>query len=149
MVAHNSLVAGDYGLIDDKTLTPRPNYWAALLWRRLMGATVLDSGIPLAEGQHVYAHCLPGSPGGITLLVINTDRDQPQAFHVPVPSERYTLHASELESPEVRLNGNELAVQNDALPAITGTPAAAADQTFPPATITFLAAPNANNPACR
>ena len=28
-----------YALVDETTLTPRPDYWAALLWRRLMGTT--------------------------------------------------------------------------------------------------------------
>ena len=45
VVAHNTLVASDYGLLDEKTLTPKPNYWGALLWRSLMGTTVLESGI--------------------------------------------------------------------------------------------------------
>ncbi|WP_419804592.1 hypothetical protein [Terriglobus sp.] len=31
VVMHNTLDASDYGLIDEKTLTPRPDYWAALL----------------------------------------------------------------------------------------------------------------------
>ena len=32
VIMHNTLAASDYGLIDEKTLIPRPNYWAALLW---------------------------------------------------------------------------------------------------------------------
>ena len=40
---HNTLASSDYGLLDEKTYEPRPNYWAALLWRRLMGTTVLDA----------------------------------------------------------------------------------------------------------
>jgi len=42
VVIHNTLVASDYGLLDETTLAPKPNYWAALLWRQLMGATVLE-----------------------------------------------------------------------------------------------------------
>ena len=42
VIMHNTLAASDYGLLDEKTFTPRPNYWAALLWRKLMGSTVLD-----------------------------------------------------------------------------------------------------------
>jgi hypothetical protein len=41
---HNTLAASDYGLLDEATFTPQPNYWAALLWHRTMGATVLDAG---------------------------------------------------------------------------------------------------------
>jgi len=29
MIAHNTLAASDYGLLDGKTFAPRPNYWAA------------------------------------------------------------------------------------------------------------------------
>jgi hypothetical protein len=57
VVMHNTLAASDYGLLDETTLTPRPNYWGALLWRRLMGTTVLESGAPIEQGLHVYAHC--------------------------------------------------------------------------------------------
>jgi heparanase 1 len=32
-----TLSGSDYGLIDDRTLKPNPDYWAALLWHRLMG----------------------------------------------------------------------------------------------------------------
>ena len=42
VVMHNTLAASDYGLLDEKTLTPRPSYWGALLWRRLMGTTALE-----------------------------------------------------------------------------------------------------------
>ena len=64
VVAHNTLDASDYPLIDEATLTPRPDYWAALLWRKLMGTKVLDAG---AEGGslRLYAHCLRGTPGGL------------------------------------------------------------------------------------
>ena len=30
VVAHNTLVASDYGLLEEKTFTPKPNYWASL-----------------------------------------------------------------------------------------------------------------------
>ena len=45
VVLHNTLAASDYGLLDEGTFVPRPNYWGALLWRRLMGRTVLDPGV--------------------------------------------------------------------------------------------------------
>ena len=55
---HNTLNASDYGLLDEKTYEPRPDYWAALLWRRLMGTTVLDPGPSSSANLHLYAHCL-------------------------------------------------------------------------------------------
>src|SRR5207237_9558556 len=41
VIMHNTLAASDYGLLDEQTFEPRPNYWAALLWRKLMHTTEL------------------------------------------------------------------------------------------------------------
>jgi len=50
----------------------------------------------------------------------------------------------------VRLNGNTLALgPDDRVPRMTGVPASAGLLTMAPATITFLAAPEAANAACR
>jgi hypothetical protein len=150
VVMHNTLDASDYGLLDDDTLAPRPNYWAALLWRRLMGTTVLDSGVPIQKGLHVYAHNLRGAPGGVVLLVINNDQDAARTLRIPTDARRYTLSASPLRSDQVRLNGTELKLgANDELPDLAGVPVAAGDLSFDPATITFLALPAAGNKASK
>ena len=147
---HNTLAASDYGLLDEKTVAPRPNYWGALLWRQLMGSTVLDSGVPFHTGLHVYAHCQRGTPGGVTLLVINTNRDAPRSLTLPIASERFTLDAAGLRDTTVRLNGTTLALgAGDELPPITGAPTTAGNVTFEQATITFLAIAGAGNNACR
>jgi hypothetical protein len=89
VVMHNTLAASDYSLLDERAgFTPKPNYWAALLWRRLMGATVLESGIPVQAGLHVYAHCLRDTPGGVALLAINTDRTTPRIRALPASLQR-------------------------------------------------------------
>ena len=150
VVAHNTLVASDYGLLEEKTFTPKPNYWAALLWRRLMGTTVLESGVPIQPGLHVYAHCLRGTPGGVALLAINTDRAASRTLTLPTAGERYTLSARALESKSVLLNDTELALgATDTLPAMTGSATAAGNVTLTPTTIAFLAIPTAGNGACR
>ena len=148
---HNTLAASDYGLLDEKTYEPRPNYWAALLWHRLMGATVLDAGKQSAPGLHLYAHCMAQNPGGVTLLVINTDRDHEQSIGLlPKASIRYTLTSKELTSKQVLLNGTELKLgDGDTLPTLSGVDAKAGNVSFSPASITFLAVPNADNPNCR
>lgn len=149
VVMHNTLTASDYGLLDEKTLTPRPNYWGAWLWRRLMGTTVLAPGVPVQAGLHIYAHCLRGRPGGVSLLLINTDRSTPRAVTLPMASERYTLAANPAGST-VRLNGHTLSLDaNDDLPEIAGVPIPAGVLTRAPASITFLAIPAAANSACR
>ncbi len=150
VVMHNTLAASDYGLLDERTLQPRPKYWGALLWRQLMGTTVLDAGVPLQSGLHVYAHCQRNLPGGVALLAINTDRDAPHALTLPTASVRYTLDATNLLDERIRLNGQPLALSaGGELPTIAGTPAIAGTVTFGPASITFLAIAEAGNEACR
>jgi hypothetical protein len=150
VVMHNTLAASDYGLLDEKTLEPRPNYWGAWLWRQLMGTAVLDAGVPLQSGLHVYAHCQRGRPGGVAVLVINNDRLAPHALRLPAPSLRYTLDAASLTDSRIRLNGRVLQLgAADALPAITGIATAADVLAFAPTSITFLAIPDAANAACR
>lgn len=55
VVLHNTLAASDYGLLDETTFAPRPDYWGALLWHRLMGRTVLDPGASSHGGSCVSA----------------------------------------------------------------------------------------------
>jgi hypothetical protein len=150
VVMHNTLAVSDYGLLDRATLTPRPNYWAALLWRRLMGTTVLDAGVPIREGMHLYAQCLAGHPGGVTLLAINNSRIRQESIALPIAAERYTLTARQLDDTAVELNGKELAVgTNDALPELEGTPVPAGNVTVAPLSVTFLAMAEAGNANCR
>jgi hypothetical protein len=150
VVMHNTLAASDYGLLDQRTLAPRPNYWGALLWRQLMGTTVLESGVPIQPGLHVYAHCRREAPDGVTLLVINTGRDMARSLRLPDASERFTLDAVSLQDRTVRLNGEPLELDaKDEPPAIAGVRTAAGTLTFAPATITFLSIAAAGNSACR
>lgn len=147
---HNTLNASDYGLLDERTYEPRPDYWAALLWHRLMGATVLDPGNPPAPNLHLYAHCLRGIPGGVALLAINADKETAQTLQIPAGAERYTLAASSLTAAAVNLNGKQLELgADDALPALRGIALHSRTITLDPATITFLAFPKADNAGCR
>jgi hypothetical protein len=150
VVAHNTLSASDYGLVDEGTLTPRPNYWSAVLWHKFMGATVLEPGPTSEPGIHLYAHCLAGTPGGVALLAINTDRGVNKSIEVAAASERYTLTAPDLAGSVVRLNGSELRLgPDDALPRFLAVRAPAGQVTLAPASITFLAIPAAGNASCR
>jgi hypothetical protein len=144
---YNTLAASDYGLLDEKTYAPRPNYWAALLWRRLMGSTVLDS--TRVSGMHAYAHCLRQHSGGVTMLAINTHQEA-QELDVPIAGELYVLTATTLESGQVMLNGKRLELgSGDTLPALEGTAFKAGRLTLAPESITFVAFPKAGNASCQ
>jgi hypothetical protein len=147
---HNTLAASDYALIDTRTYTPRPNYWAALVWRKLMGTTVLDPGPSPAPTLHLYAHCLRNHPGGVALLVLNTNKTDAQSIQLPAAAERYSLTTHNLTDRVVLLNGSELRLgAEDALPTLKGTATPSGIITFAPVSITFLALPDAHNASCK
>jgi heparanase 1 len=148
VIFHNTLASSEYGLIDQNTLTPRPNYWAALLWRKLMGPAVLDPG-PSQRRLYLYAQCLPHRSGGVTLLAINSDRTRTVAIEVPNSSVRYTLTARKLEDTHVLLNGHELKLlPDDQLPSLTGEPITRGRVALAPLSVTFLAITEAGNRSC-
>lgn len=150
VVMHNTLDASDYGLLDESTLDPRPNYWSAVLWRRLMGTRVLDAGAAHKPDLYLYAHCLRGVRGGVALLAINADKDNPREVALPQASLRYTLTAPNLMDSRVLLNGVALKAESDgSLPALDGSPESAGKIALAPASISFFAISKANNKACR
>jgi heparanase len=150
VVMHNTLAASDYALLDETSLRPRPNYWSALLWRRLMGSSVLEAGASSTPGLYLYAHCLRGQRGGVVLLVINADKTNARKLTLPTSSLRYSLTANDLLDSKVMLNGVELNLAtNGDLPAIAGAPEHAGDVSLGAESITFLAIPEAKNQACR
>jgi hypothetical protein len=149
IVMHNTLAGSDYGLLDETTFMPRPNYWAALLWRRFMGKMVLDSGVPMQRGLHVYAHCERQMPGGVALLVINNDRQNPHQLILPNSATRFTLDAATLQDVAVRLNGTVLAAEAvDRFPGLAGMPTSPGPVRFAPATISIVVISDAGNRNC-
>ena len=150
---HNTLASSDYGFLDEKTLAPRPNYWAALLWRKFMGTTVLDAGASPSPSLRLYAHCLRGQPGGVALLAINTDKAASHSVQLTTAGERYTLStpsSKNLQDTHAELNGTELKLgADDEPPHLEGAVTQAGEITFAPATISFVAIPTANTPSCQ
>jgi hypothetical protein len=144
----HELFSGSNGIIDSKTLIPNPDYWAALMWRRLMGTKVLDAG-PIRPGLHVYAHCLRGVPGGVALLAINL-QDSPASIGVRSGADLYALTAPELQSRTVLLNGRPLAVSPAGdVPATSPVRVIGKEVSLAPTSVNFIALPTADNRVCR
>lgn len=55
-----SLIGGNYGLLNTTTFVPRPDYYSALLWHRLMGKGVLAVNTDASSYLRTYAHCSKG-----------------------------------------------------------------------------------------
>ncbi|GAB3025097.1 hypothetical protein GCM10027051_32250 [Niabella terrae] len=137
VIMHNTFLASEYSLIDQDTYLPKPNYWAAYLWAKLMGTDVYDAGTG-EEGVYVFAHNLKGSESGKTILIINTNKTA-TSVNLPSEAEQYTLTSDELQGTTVKLNGQELALTaNDELPTITGKNVKAGNVELAATSITFF-----------
>lgn len=144
----HALISGSNGIIDEKTFQPNASYWAALLWRRLMGTRILDAG-PGSDGLHIYAHCQRNNTGGVTVLAINLQKTEAELSLSGYPH-HYALTARELNSKTVMLNNRVLLLdQHDSLPAINGVELKTKQVSLSPSSINFLVIPEAANPACQ
>ncbi|MGH9491805.1 MAG: hypothetical protein ACRD17_14920 [Terriglobales bacterium] len=149
VIMHNTLVGSNYGLLAEVTFRPRPDYWAALLWHRLMGTTVLDPRAAPQRNLYLYAQCLPRHSGGVAVLAVNAGR-RAAALRLPLAAMRFTLTAPSLDSRYVALNGRTLRLgPGGALPVLAGQRVPAGVISLPPLSSSFLAFSNAGNPACR
>ncbi|KAK6156544.1 hypothetical protein DH2020_010792 [Rehmannia glutinosa] len=118
-----TLVGGNYGLLNTTTFVPNPDYYSALLWHRLMGKYVLSTKFEGTRTIRAYAHCAKQSQG-VTILLINLDGNTTvQAKldfdkHVPDHPRRSTAREEyhltpmdgNIQSRTVLLNGKALTV---------------------------------------
>ncbi|KAG8072791.1 hypothetical protein GUJ93_ZPchr0006g46275 [Zizania palustris] len=90
-----TLIGGNYGLLNTSTFEPNPDYYSALLWHRLMGTKVLSTTFNGTNKIRAYAHCARDSRG-ITLLLINLSGNDTN--HVSVTSEGAHPHGKKKNS---------------------------------------------------
>ena len=115
-----------------------------------MGMAVLDPHVSAPPDVYVYAQCNEAQPGGVTLLVINAERQRSFDLNLPTVSERYKLTAKQLEDTTVELNGKALRLNTSGdLPQLKGEPVEAGRVTFAPASITYLTIEKAGNANCQ
>ena len=149
-----ALTGSNYGIINDVTLEPRPDYWASVLWRRLMGQRVLEVGrTEVSDFVRVYAHCSYERAGAVTVLAINLDGENSVRIEVDGVSndnkELYVLTADALDSAEVMLNGSLLRDDEGVLPPLEPEPIDVGPADVPAHGIAFIVYPDANAAACQ
>ncbi|HTX74228.1 MAG TPA: glycoside hydrolase [Rectinemataceae bacterium] len=125
-VFRQALIGSDYGLLDQDSFLPRPDYYASLLWKRLMGTTVIAA--PRVAGPdrlvRAYLHSFAEDPRKSCLLLINL-RGRPTRIWPVAPgatppqpaaarpsariAERYVIQGMDgLCSDRIALNGVEV-----------------------------------------
>jgi heparanase len=148
-----TLSGSDYGLIDDRTLEPNPDYWAALMWHRLMGTSILRPRLHGAPPTlRVYAGCRRGGPG-TTLLALNLDRRRPVSLtleHGSAPAQVYVVTARTLLARRVLLNGRPLhTTGTGAAPSLAARSLYSTTIKLPPVSYAFIVQPGVGPASCR
>lgn len=148
---HNTLAASDYALLEENGFDPRPNYWAAVLWKRTMGSVVLAPPQGSTPEFRIYAHCLVGVKGGVGLTAINIGT-QPQTLSGLGAARVWNLAVApgqKIDTKAVTVNGTTpRLLPNGKLAGLAGQPARGS-VSVPGQSITFVAVPGAANRACR
>ena len=151
---HNTLTGASYGLLSEPDLEISANYWAAVLWKRLMGTRALAPATTGPGEVRVYAHCTGDFPSSVTHVVINTDRESSADVRLrgrgSLVSLAYVLTAPDLMGNEVELNGQALVASADGhLPHLRPRwVVGRKDITLPPTSIAFIVQPFARAEAC-
>jgi heparanase 1 len=153
IIVRQTLSGSNYGIIDDVTLDPRPDYWASLLWRQLMGQRVLDvTRTAVDESVRVYAHCAYQRSGSVAVLAINLDPDAGVRLELNGLSgdkALYLLTAESIESAELMLNGVVLRDDDGALPELAPRMLGDAPVDIPARSMAFVVFPDADATACQ
>lgn len=149
VVFHNTLAASDYGLLDEDGFVPRPDYWAAVLWSRLMGPKALEfrDADPGAGSRPadlaVYAHCTRGGRRpSVTYAVVNSSTTETR--RVATGSSTATAYhlTGDLDSHDASLNGTVLTAHQDGtLPEMPGEKVTGGVVEVAPASVTFVVTP--------
>lgn len=105
VVIRQSLVGGDYGMIDRLTLKPRPDYWLSWLWKQLMGQQVYA-----VECRHhmlrSYCHNYAQGEGKVLLLInLSAKRLCLNTHNFGLIRRQWCLTAKRLKSRKIRING--------------------------------------------
>jgi len=160
VVVRQTLAGSHYGLIEDESLEPRPDYFTSVMHKRLMGTRVLSTETR-GENPYVrsYAHCTPerfGAPAGaVTLLAINVDTEHSAEIRIEEAllgstARLFQVTAPALDSAEIRLNGRRLEVDASGRlgPLEPAEHRSAEPLRLSPASAAFVVFPDAQAPVC-
>ena len=122
VIFHNTLASSDYGFLQHGTFDPRPNYFAVLLWTRLMGNTVYACDNPGKEGAHVYCHSRKDGETGYSYLIINNSLTDCTTVELPQKATLYELSGNgNMRNKVMHLNSRPLRLgENNELPCLCG-----------------------------
>lgn len=156
VLVRQTLQGSNYGLLDALTTRPEPDYWATLLWERLMGRRQLAVRAPTGPATlKLFAACSPtGRRGGVTLLALNLSRTEEETLRLRGSggdqARAFVVTAPDLLGDEVLLNGRRLATsrRGQIRGDLAAKPVRARELRLPPTSYAFVREPRAGARAC-
>ncbi|MET0377308.1 MAG: hypothetical protein ABW128_23995, partial [Rhizorhabdus sp.] len=144
------LSASDYALLDEHSNAPRPNFWAAVLWKRIMGTTVLAPPTSPEPNLRIYAHCARQGKGGVSLVALNIG-NTPSNLPLLGNAKAWMLGAAgaALDTKDVLVNGRRPTADDAGrLQGLEGQ-RVSGSISVPARSIAFVTVAGAHNPACQ
>lgn len=105
VMVRQSLVGGEYGLLDRETFKPRPDYWISFMWSNLMGHMVVPV---MTDDPALRVYCHTSRDGkSKTLMLINLSPSMRKVSCSSVGrvTNQYELNADKLEDSDIYING--------------------------------------------
>ena len=124
VVARQAFLAGKYAMVNKTGFSPHPEYYAAVLFKRLAARGVLQISTNKPDNKfRVYAMCARTSkhtlPGSVFVFIINLYNES-KSFSFPdyelLQMKQYLFTADSLSSDVVKLNNKPLLMETDKLP---------------------------------
>lgn len=121
VVARQAFLAGKYAMVNKTNYSPHPEYFGAVLFKRLAANGILKMSSDKQDSNfRIYARCARTSkhtlPGSVFIFVLNL-YDSPKSFAFPVYElfkvKQYLLTADSLRSDTVLLNGKPLQMEDN------------------------------------
>ncbi|XP_073315361.1 heparanase-like protein 2 [Primulina huaijiensis] len=113
-----TLIGGNYGLLNTTSFIPNPDYYGALLWSRLMGKNVLAASHNGSPFLRVYSHCSKKTTG-ISVLLINMSNST--TFDVSITNDMNSYAGQYNQREEYHLAPKDGNILSDVL-LLNGTP---------------------------
>lgn len=156
VLVRQTLQGSNYGLLDAVTGAPDPDYWATLLWERLIGREQLNVKAPKSPSTlKLFGACSPGGPsGGVTLLALNLSPTASETLRLSgfggKRARAFVVTAPDLYGTEVMLNGRALraSAQGRIKTDLAPKPVRGRSLRLPPASYAFVREPQAGARAC-
>ena len=140
IIFHNTLASSDYGFLSRNDFEPRPNYFAVLLWNRLMGEKVYDCSALRKDGLRIYCHSRKDGREGYAYLLINNSKTDVISLTLKSDATLYALSPDgRLRSPHMLLGNRRLELgKNGELPPLEGRHERAGSVELMPSTCNFI-----------